>query len=74
MIKWRRGRLERLPTRYLDLSHLDRVPARSVHPSEADIRRLHRHVRFVPILLQKLAVVDGCQSILLRTAGIDPPA
>jgi hypothetical protein len=32
----------------LDWSHLGRVSARSVHPSAADIRRLHRHVRFVP--------------------------
>jgi hypothetical protein len=27
---------------------LGRVQARSVHSSTADIRRLHRHVRFVP--------------------------
>jgi hypothetical protein len=35
--------------RHLDLSHLGRLLARSVHPSTADIRRLHRHVRFVPM-------------------------
>jgi hypothetical protein len=42
--------------RNLDLSNLGRVLARSVHPSAADIRRLHRHVRFVPIVLQKSKV------------------
>jgi len=40
--------VERPPRAKLDLSQLDHVLARSVHSSTADIRRLHRHVRFVP--------------------------
>ena len=40
------------------LQTLDRVRVRSVHPPTADIRRLQRHVGFVPILLQKSKVAS----------------
>src|ERR1700692_647348 len=59
-----------LLARHLDLLNLGRVLARSVHPSTADIRRLHRHVRFVP-------ATDSCTAansiafdhLELRTGG-----
>jgi hypothetical protein len=41
-------KVKRPPRAKLDLSHLDHVLVRSVHPSTADIRGLHWHVRFVP--------------------------
>jgi|SRR5271165_833345 len=49
------------------------VPARSVCPSTTEMRRLHRHVGFVQILLQKSAAVDGLSGSWLSMVGFDPP-
>jgi hypothetical protein len=46
----------------------------SVLPSTADIVRPLRHVRKVPILLQKSAAAGGWSAILLKANGFDPPA
>jgi hypothetical protein len=45
-----------------------RVPAKSVDPSTADMRRLHRHVGFVPILLQKS---QRAQRLISRLCCVD---
>jgi len=50
------------------LSQLDRVLARSVHPSTADIRGLHRHVRFVPEAETPISF-DNLNGLFANTVG-----
>src|ERR1700726_2263190 len=54
-------------------THLEQMFS-ALHP-KADSSQTSRHVRKVPILLQKSVASDGCPSaILLRAAGFDLPA
>ena len=61
----RRGRRGSKISGYGQLAEVAVYFAMSGLPPEADTKRKGRHVRWVPILLQKLAAADGSSAILL---------